>query len=353
MLKGVGYDFKSDIWSLGCLLYELCMLKSPFKSEGLNLMSLFHKIAAGDYQPVSDNYSVELRDLVVAMLANSPENRPEIGVICETANVLYESTKRRMQQQQQHPTDQSQLNEQLDEKQSQAARAQSPAASSVKAPKPSSEDKVTPLLNGKGRRHADDSDNKKDDTLMSDQNGTPNKKEQLASDSKSVNTTQNTHINDSKAQNTKFSQCDGTVEATQTLLNPIITRPKLTEKLLSKPPFRFLHDLIMEVIRATSFAEDLYTESEKDAANITEKQGKIDFLEKMLRYVEQRLNVKLEVRSARIVSGLDADLTNIFLQHLAVAAASAVPKSPSSAGNGAAEIQGIQGQLLRATEHCN
>jgi len=37
VLRGDGYDFKSDVWSLGCLLYELAMLKSPFKQEGLNL----------------------------------------------------------------------------------------------------------------------------------------------------------------------------------------------------------------------------------------------------------------------------------------------------------------------------
>jgi hypothetical protein len=49
VLRGDGYDFKSDIWSLGCLLYELTVLKSPFKAEGLNLYSLFQKISKGMY----------------------------------------------------------------------------------------------------------------------------------------------------------------------------------------------------------------------------------------------------------------------------------------------------------------
>lgn len=46
VLRGGGYSWKSDIWSLGCIMYELAMLRSPFKCEGLNLYSLFQKISS-------------------------------------------------------------------------------------------------------------------------------------------------------------------------------------------------------------------------------------------------------------------------------------------------------------------
>lgn len=46
VLRGGGYSWKSDVWSLGCILYELAMLRSPFKCEGLNLYSLFQKISS-------------------------------------------------------------------------------------------------------------------------------------------------------------------------------------------------------------------------------------------------------------------------------------------------------------------
>ena len=31
VLQGKGYDWKSDVWSLGCIAYEICMLRSPFR----------------------------------------------------------------------------------------------------------------------------------------------------------------------------------------------------------------------------------------------------------------------------------------------------------------------------------
>lgn len=88
VLRGDGYDFKSDIWSLGCLLYELAMLKSPFKSEGLNLYLLFQKISQGDFQPLPENYSEQLRTLAYAMISTKREDRPEIAAVCLQARTM-------------------------------------------------------------------------------------------------------------------------------------------------------------------------------------------------------------------------------------------------------------------------
>ncbi len=106
VLKGDGYDFKSDIWSLGCILYELAMLKSPFKAEGLNLYSLFQKISKGDYQPLPEQYSDELKDLAYKMISTAPEDRPEIERACVVARemrAIYsdkaQAAKRQAQQQ--------------------------------------------------------------------------------------------------------------------------------------------------------------------------------------------------------------------------------------------------------------
>jgi serine/threonine protein kinase len=88
VINGNGYEFKSDIWSLGCLLYELAVLKSPFKSEGINLYSLLNKISSGDYQPIPDNYSEELRNLAHAMISTNPQDRPDIVNICDVAQKM-------------------------------------------------------------------------------------------------------------------------------------------------------------------------------------------------------------------------------------------------------------------------
>lgn len=83
VLRGESYDWKSDVWSMGCILYELAMLRSPFKSEGLNLVGLFQKINKGHYEDVPGVYSDHLRGLVKRMISLIASDRPSVQEVWE------------------------------------------------------------------------------------------------------------------------------------------------------------------------------------------------------------------------------------------------------------------------------
>ena len=73
------YSFKSDIWSLGVLLYEMCALKMPFDAQNLPLLSL--KIIRCSYNPLPPNFSRELRSLVNIMLSVDTNKRFSINEV--------------------------------------------------------------------------------------------------------------------------------------------------------------------------------------------------------------------------------------------------------------------------------
>jgi NIMA (never in mitosis gene a)-related kinase len=68
------YDLKSDIWSLGCVCYEMIMLKTPFRADTME--GLYRKIMKCEYPKISNNYSKELSFVITNMLCVKAEDRP-------------------------------------------------------------------------------------------------------------------------------------------------------------------------------------------------------------------------------------------------------------------------------------
>ena len=60
------YSNKSDVWALGCVLYELCTLQHTFDAQ--NMKMLIVKILDGRYKPIPAIYSADMRNMVQVLL---------------------------------------------------------------------------------------------------------------------------------------------------------------------------------------------------------------------------------------------------------------------------------------------
>ncbi|XP_077421866.1 serine/threonine-protein kinase Nek3 isoform X2 [Vanacampus margaritifer] len=73
------YNNKSDVWSLGCVLYELCTLRHPFQAPSWK--SLILKVCRGAYPPLPGHLPHELRLLLKQMFKTDPRDRPSLRTI--------------------------------------------------------------------------------------------------------------------------------------------------------------------------------------------------------------------------------------------------------------------------------
>ncbi|XP_031793186.1 serine/threonine-protein kinase Nek2 isoform X2 [Sarcophilus harrisii] len=82
-MNRMSYNEKSDIWSLGCLLYELCALTPPFTA--FSQKELAEKIREGKFRRIPYRYSDELNDIITKMLNLKDYCRPSVEEILENS----------------------------------------------------------------------------------------------------------------------------------------------------------------------------------------------------------------------------------------------------------------------------
>ncbi|KAJ8290817.1 hypothetical protein GJAV_G00017900 [Gymnothorax javanicus] len=76
-LSHQGYNSKSDIWSLGCILYEMCCLEHAF--NGHSFLAVVMKIVEGETPALPEKYSEELNSVMQSMLSKDPDQRLSAG----------------------------------------------------------------------------------------------------------------------------------------------------------------------------------------------------------------------------------------------------------------------------------
>ncbi|CAF1567429.1 unnamed protein product [Rotaria magnacalcarata] len=86
VMKHDGYESKSDIWSVGCLLYEMCTYQHAFDGKGL--MNVIYKVVEGQPPELPKTYSKELNDLSKKMFAKDPKQRPSAAELLQSTFIL-------------------------------------------------------------------------------------------------------------------------------------------------------------------------------------------------------------------------------------------------------------------------
>ena len=80
------YNSKCDIWSLGCIIYEMANLHVPFR--GTSLHQLYSKIMKGIYPQLSMRYSNDLKNIIRIILNVDAQKRPSAEELLKNEIIL-------------------------------------------------------------------------------------------------------------------------------------------------------------------------------------------------------------------------------------------------------------------------
>jgi TRAF3-interacting protein 1 len=117
-------------------------------------------------------------------------------------------------------------------------------------------------------------------------------------------------------------------QITAQMYEQLIQKPKMTQKLLCKPPFRYIHDVFTSTLETTGYGNGLYEEAELDGKSITEKDAKINWLMKLLQLTELVIGEQIDCKPTKIVAGHEPEKTNYFLQQMFRAATAGIDTTP-------------------------
>lgn len=84
--KDMPYDSRSDIWSAGCVLYEMITKLPPFRAQ--TMKGLYAKVLSGKYEAIPAHYSADMRQVLRSCLQVRQSERPKCDKILNMPGLL-------------------------------------------------------------------------------------------------------------------------------------------------------------------------------------------------------------------------------------------------------------------------
>ena len=91
------YDEKTDIWSLGCVIFELVALAPPFTAN--SHLALAEKIIKGQISRIPERFSEDLQEVIEKMLKVDPKERPTVEDLLKLPQIKLRIHERKMRDQ--------------------------------------------------------------------------------------------------------------------------------------------------------------------------------------------------------------------------------------------------------------
>ena len=109
----------------------------------------------------------------------------------------------------------------------------------------------------------------------------------------------------------------------------LIEKPKMTEKLLKKPPPKYIYDIILNTMKKTNFPKGLLTDQEMDHKYFeADPHHKLAILQKVIDITRIVMSENFDIKTTNILKGEQPEKTNYFLQMFYKAATNGKDNSP-------------------------